>query len=353
MLRNPRFDEERLGVEKGKTLEAMKQRNDDADDILAREWAWLLYGREHFERAGSTAARARGDRPRRPRRLPPPDLGCRGSGHRGLGRRRREGRSWPNLGRRLAGWPRGRSAAVAAGAPEFTPAPGRLPRREGHPAGQGRRSATAASRSTDWADPELVRDRGDERHPRRRRLHLAADEADPLRRGARLRRRLELRRRRLLAGASSAWATPRRTRRSPTPWRSCSRSSRGSGASRSRRRSSRIAKSSFDRHLPARLRVRGADRGHLRAATSSSAGRTSYWNGYRERIEAVTADGRARGGEASPATRRSSSCSWSANGREIAPGDPEGRAKMAQFGGGQVEHLPLRDPLTLAPLPAN
>ena len=38
---------------------------------------------------------------------------------------------------------------------------------------------------------------------------------------------------------------------------------------------------------------------------------------------------------------------------EIAPGDPEGRAKMAQFAGGKVEHLPLRDPLTLEPLPAN
>ena len=34
MLRNPRFDEARLAVEKGTALEEMKQRNDDAGDIV-------------------------------------------------------------------------------------------------------------------------------------------------------------------------------------------------------------------------------------------------------------------------------------------------------------------------------
>jgi zinc protease len=36
---------------------------------------------------------------------------------------------------------------------------------------------------------------------------------------------------------------------------------------------------------------------------------------------------------------------------EIAPGDLEKRASMAEFFGGQVTHLPLRDPLTLESLP--
>ena len=35
---------------------------------------------------------------------------------------------------------------------------------------------------------------------------------------------------------------------------------------------------------------------------------------------------------------------------EIEPGDAGGRAKMAELFGGQVKHLPLRDPLTLVPL---
>jgi hypothetical protein len=37
---------------------------------------------------------------------------------------------------------------------------------------------------------------------------------------------------------------------------------------------------------------------------------------------------------------------------EIAPGDLEKRASMAEFFGGNVKHLPLRDPLTLEPLPS-
>jgi hypothetical protein len=36
---------------------------------------------------------------------------------------------------------------------------------------------------------------------------------------------------------------------------------------------------------------------------------------------------------------------------EIEPGDPTGRAKMADLFGGKVKHLPLRDPLSLRPLP--
>jgi hypothetical protein len=35
---------------------------------------------------------------------------------------------------------------------------------------------------------------------------------------------------------------------------------------------------------------------------------------------------------------------------EIAPGDLEKRASMNDFFGGEVTHLPLRDPLTLEPL---
>lgn len=48
MLREPRFDEERFGIEKTNALENLKQRNDDASDILSREWTWLMRGRDHF-----------------------------------------------------------------------------------------------------------------------------------------------------------------------------------------------------------------------------------------------------------------------------------------------------------------
>jgi len=35
----------------------------------------------------------------------------------------------------------------------------------------------------------------------------------------------------------------------------------------------------------------------------------------------------------------------------IAPGDPTGRARMADFFNDQAEHLPLRDPMTMKPMP--
>jgi zinc protease len=36
---------------------------------------------------------------------------------------------------------------------------------------------------------------------------------------------------------------------------------------------------------------------------------------------------------------------------EIGPGDPDGRANMGKVLDGEVHHLPLRDPLTLEPMP--
>jgi predicted Zn-dependent peptidase len=49
MLRNPAFDTARLETNRGQMLEGMKQRNDDAARIQGREWSALMYGREHFE----------------------------------------------------------------------------------------------------------------------------------------------------------------------------------------------------------------------------------------------------------------------------------------------------------------
>lgn len=48
MLQKPRFDEARLTIEKESLLEAMRQRNDDPSDILSREWDWLLEGETFY-----------------------------------------------------------------------------------------------------------------------------------------------------------------------------------------------------------------------------------------------------------------------------------------------------------------
>ncbi len=56
MLKTPRFQEDRIRVEKDQVLEAMKQRNDDAQTILSREWGWLMYGESAFSSRKATKA---------------------------------------------------------------------------------------------------------------------------------------------------------------------------------------------------------------------------------------------------------------------------------------------------------
>jgi zinc protease len=54
MLRSPAFDQQRLETTKARQIEALKQRNDDAASILGREWKRLVYGIGHFESAEPT-----------------------------------------------------------------------------------------------------------------------------------------------------------------------------------------------------------------------------------------------------------------------------------------------------------
>jgi zinc protease len=56
MLRSPKFDGQRLETAKARQVEALKQRNDDAASILGREWKRLVYGAGHFEASEPTGA---------------------------------------------------------------------------------------------------------------------------------------------------------------------------------------------------------------------------------------------------------------------------------------------------------
>jgi zinc protease len=56
MLREPRFQEDRLQLAKEQTLQEMKKRNDESQDIEAREWNVLLYGEGHFSNRFTTEA---------------------------------------------------------------------------------------------------------------------------------------------------------------------------------------------------------------------------------------------------------------------------------------------------------
>jgi predicted Zn-dependent peptidase len=56
MLRNPRFQEDRLKLAKSQILQNMERRNDSTDGIEDREWNRLIYGANHFSTKESTKA---------------------------------------------------------------------------------------------------------------------------------------------------------------------------------------------------------------------------------------------------------------------------------------------------------
>jgi predicted Zn-dependent peptidase len=56
MLREPRFQEDRLTLAKEQALQQMKKRNDDSADIESREWNVLLNGEDHLTNRFTTEA---------------------------------------------------------------------------------------------------------------------------------------------------------------------------------------------------------------------------------------------------------------------------------------------------------
>ena len=48
ILRNPRFDEERIRVQRERIRQNLARRNDRTSDIESREWRYLMYGEDHF-----------------------------------------------------------------------------------------------------------------------------------------------------------------------------------------------------------------------------------------------------------------------------------------------------------------
>jgi predicted Zn-dependent peptidase len=347
MLRNPRFDEERLKVEKGKALEAMKQRNDDADDILAREWSWLMNGRDHFTSRRATAAEldsiTRADLVDFHRRTwGPENLIVAVSGDvdpKAL---------VATLGKRLAGWTASERASWPPKGPQNVLRPGLHRVEKEIPQGKvrfGHRSIQV----TDWSDPELYALElmneifGSGGFTSRLMQRVRSDEG-------------------LAYGVSSnfgfgafwpgtfaigyASKNPTvayameivleeldRMRREPV-----------------REEELRIAKGQFIETFPRSFETAAAVAGTY--AGDELIGRPhSYWYDYRKRVESVTAEQILA---VSRKHLRPEELVVLILGKweEIAPGDPEGRAKMEQFFGGKVEELPLRDPLTLEPIPA-
>jgi zinc protease len=56
MLRNPRFQEDRIKLAKSQLLQNMERRNDSTTAIEGREWSRLMYGPDHFSTRETTKA---------------------------------------------------------------------------------------------------------------------------------------------------------------------------------------------------------------------------------------------------------------------------------------------------------
>jgi predicted Zn-dependent peptidase len=345
MLREPRFDDTRLTVEKGKILEAMKQRNDDAGDIQAREWSWLMYGSDHFASRIATAAEIEA--------IERDDLVA---FHR---------RTWgadglvisvsgdvepseivAELGRRLVGWSAEEKAPWPPAQPGFAPVAGLYHVEKEIPQGKvrvGHRSLQVE----DWSDPDLYA------------LSVMNDILGGGGFMSRIMRRVRTEEG-LAYGAGSSFGLG-------TFWESTFRAGYASknptvayaleivleeiAAIRQNEPSAeemKVSKASFIDTFPRSFESAAQIAGTF--ARDEILGRPhDYWYDYRDRIEAVTAADvvRVAGEYLKPEELVMLVVGkW----EEIEPGDADSEASMEQFNGGRVEHLPLRDPLTLEPL---
>jgi predicted Zn-dependent peptidase len=62
LLREPRFQEDRLALAKEQSLQEMKKRNDESEAIERREWGVLMYGEKHYGNRFLTEASVKGIR---------------------------------------------------------------------------------------------------------------------------------------------------------------------------------------------------------------------------------------------------------------------------------------------------
>lgn len=346
MVRNPRFDEARLAVQKSTVLEEMKQRNDDAGDIADREWSFLTRGERHFSSRRMTeadlAALTRDKLVAFHRRTWGPEhlvLAVSGDVD--------TKRLLADLERRLAGWKAGEpNSPWPPAGPDHTPPPGLFHVEKDIPQGK----VTLGELATQWkdyADPEayaltVMNDiLGGGGFTARLMKRVRSDEG-------------------LAYGAYSQFGIG-------TYWPGlfevgfASKNPTVALATKivleeiEKMRSGlvseeelRVSKRSFIDTFPRTFESPAATARTF--AADEVIGRPhSYWTAYRDRIEAVTAEQvRAAAAKYLDSSRLAMLVvgKWS----EIEPGDATGRAKMAELFGGRVTHLPLRDPLTLRPM---
>ena len=347
MLKTPRFQDSRLAVEKGNILEAMKQRNDDADDILGREWSWLIYGEDHFTTRRSKKtdvdAMTRQDlidfhkkfwRPENMMITVAGDVDAK--------------EILAKLDQRFAGWqPEGPKIAWPPPAPSHEPKPGLYHVEKDIPQGKvliGHLGTKYGSwDNPDYACLAVMNDiLGGGGFTSRIMKRVRSDEG-------------------LAYGASSSFGIGpfwpgqfRITFQSKNP--TVAYAAKISIDEVKRIRDTLVSdeelttsKNSFIETFPRDFE--SASKIADRFANDDFIGRPhSYWEKYRDNIRKVTPTDVQRVAKSYLQPEKLVFLvvgKWS----EIEPGDADKKASMKEFFGGKVTHLPLRDPLTLQPLP--
>ncbi len=341
MLRSPGFQADRLATYKQQVFEQLKQRNDHAASILSREWRSLLYGDDHFEAAEPTAALIEsitedGLRSMHRRIFHPGNLIVAVTGDFD------PPRMLERLEEALAGWEAGATVPDPP-APRATFAPGVYHVEKEIP--QGRVSIGLRSIRRDHPDyfallmanrilggggftSRIVRRvRSDEglaysaRSTFRPRVHYPGE----------FQASFQSKNRTVALAAKIIFEEIRRIRSEPVGTEELA-----------------TAAGSLIETFPRRFESKA---GMLRLFVDDElTGRDpAFWQTYRDDVRAVTSDDIMR------VTKKylvPEDMAFLVVGRwgEIEAGDLEGRARMSEFFGGSVTHLPLRDPLTLEPI---
>ena len=345
VLMRPRFDEERFGVRQENVREDLKQRNDDADSLLAREWDFLLYGADNYLGRRMTAGHLDA--------ITTDQL-------RDFHRRywRPEHMVWSvsgdvdtaeilaELESRLSAWPAAEDAGEVAWPPPYeleTPAPGIYHVEKDIPQGKVR-IGNLAPRWDDWDNPERaaiqVMDHilGASGFTSRLMQRIRSDEGLAYGAGGRFGFNplgpsaysvgYQSKSETVALAAAIALEEVNRMRDEPV-----SEEELG------------LAKRSLVDSFPRRFESARARAG-IFANDAFLERDHGYWVRWREQIEAVTAEDVTA---AAQKYLRPDEMVMLVVGiwDDIGPGDPEGRATMADILNGEVTHLPERDPLTL------
>ena len=342
LLRTPAFDQQRLDTAKARTLEALKQRNDDASSILGREWKRLVYGPAHFEASEPTDRTVAAiDRERlagmHRRIFHPGNMIVAVSGDFD------EKEMLARLEKALAGWERG-AAAPDPAAPTAVLEPGLYHVPKDIPQGK----VVLGCRSITRDDPDMIpflllneilgaggftsrlmqQVRSNEGLAYSVRSSLLPRVAYP----GDFRAGFESKNTTVALATKIVLEQIRKMRDEPVTAEELETAKASLVETFPRQFESR----------PQMLRVFVNDEWTKRPA--------DYWKTFRDRVKAVTPEDirRVAMKHLDPAKMAILVVGdWD----QIAPGDLEKRASMAEFFGGKVRHLPLRDPLTLAPLP--